>query len=104
MGSYHVAQEAENDLVDIVRYTEERWGLEQSKQYVYELFALFDEIAAHPEPSTRMDIIKDGLRKRLHPKRQHAVYFRIVGEDVENLRVLHSRRDQTNEFGTPPGR
>lgn len=99
MASYRLTRLADGDLVEIARYTRETWGERQREKYIRELFALFEDIAVQPMQSRRVDFIRPGLRKRIHPKRLHVIYFRLGPDGVpEILRVLHTRQNRDKAF------
>jgi len=99
MTLYRVTRLADEDLVSIARYTRRQWGDTQCRTYIEEFFLLFDRIAISPMSSQGADYIRPGLRKQIHPKRMHTVYFRM-GDDgiVEILRVLHAKQDPCSAF------
>lgn len=99
MQPYRIAHQARNDLVNIAKYTCEKWGEEQSERYNAEIFTLINQIAQHPHLGSRVDYILVGLRKRLHAKLQHAIYYRVSADGVpEILRVLHTKQDRKKYF------
>ena len=104
MSAYRLTRQADQDLVSIARYTRVQWGEKQRRKYIQELFQLFERIATNPASGAKADFIKQGLRKRLHPKRQHAIYYRIGGDGiVEILRVLHTKQDRGRELDESTG-
>lgn len=99
MPNYRLTRQANEDLVAIARYTQDTWGHAQRVKYLGELFALFDAIAQEPRLGTKVDFIREGLRKRLHAKRQHAAYYRIAQDGrPEILRVLHTKQNRLGAF------
>lgn len=99
MAHYRITRLADEDLIEIAQYTEQTWGERQCEEYIRELFELFDAIGMNPGASARMDFIKPGLKKRLHHKRKHAVYFRLGDDGIpEILRILHTAEDRHQAF------
>lgn len=99
MAAYRLTRQADQDLVSIARYTRVQWGDKQRKRYIQELFQLFDRIVANPSSGAKADFIKQGLRRWLHPKRQHAISYRLGADGiVEILRVLHTKQDRRKEL------
>ena len=43
----HVQEAASLRLDEIYRYTRDKWGTEQAKRYIVDLFAAFDQIESH---------------------------------------------------------
>lgn len=89
MAAFHLQREAEADLLEIGRYTEERWGREQRVRYLAALDQRFHTVANNPALGKGCDDLYPGLRRILEGS--HVVYFREVGGEVEIVRVLHER-------------
>lgn len=84
---------ARQDLEDIARYTLEHWGRRQMAKYLRELDTTIQKLATDPELLGRdRSHVKPGLRSIPH-KQYHFVFYRVRGETVEIIRVLHQRRD-----------
>ena len=97
--AYRITQIADEDLVSIAGFSLQKWGEAQTRAYIEELFSLFEDIAKKPLASAKADYIQPGLRKQLHPKRQHVIYFRLGGDGtVEILRILHAHQNHENRF------
>ena len=95
MAGYRLTRLADEDLVGIASYTLEQWGEAQRDRYIRELFHQFDWIAQHPASCRRVDFVRPGLRKHLHPSGRHAIYFRMGSDGVsEILRILHTSQDR----------
>ncbi|MFK7888262.1 MAG: type II toxin-antitoxin system RelE/ParE family toxin, partial [Gammaproteobacteria bacterium] len=77
---------AANDLMEIARYGDERFGVAQSDAYRDQLKAHFSRLAQQPKLFAAVDDIRAGYRRSVH-----AVYFRIEGDDVIIVRVLRSQ-------------
>lgn len=88
-----LTKQAQRDLDDIIDYTLQRWGHEQMGRYVRELGATIEQLAERPTRQGRsLDELKPGLRYERH--RQHYfIFYRVEGQRVEILRILHQRRD-----------
>lgn len=97
MPEYVLTHSAESDLIEIARYTRREWGERQRDKYIRELFDLFAAIAADPHLSHNRDRIRPDLKSRRHTK-THTVYFRVEGDTVQILRVLHVRQDVNAAF------
>jgi toxin ParE1/3/4 len=87
---------ARQDLEEIGRYTLERWGRRQMTKYLGQLDKTIQQLASDPENLGQdRSHIKPGLRSLRH-KQYHFVFYRIRGDTVEIIRVLHQRRDWAN--------
>lgn len=83
--------EVDADIEDCADYTIGRWGHEQARLYVGELRAGIERLAL---TATRYPLDEDlltGLRRM--KINHHYVYYLIVGDTVEIIRVLHEARD-----------
>ena len=79
---------AQNDLITIAEYSFEQWGAERAERYVEgvdrvaqqlpELLGITRAVEGYPE------------LRRMHADR-HVLFFRIVDEIVEVVRILHER-------------
>ncbi|MCA9002251.1 MAG: type II toxin-antitoxin system RelE/ParE family toxin [Planctomycetes bacterium] len=92
MANYTLGLGAENDLVEIGRYTARTWGIEQARDYLGKLHEHFNDLGtrgAHPKPAFphRADI----LRSRC----QHHVIFFVITRDRHALilAVFHEAMD-----------
>lgn len=87
MASVRYSRQAEDDLLDIGRYTLETWGAEQADRYLSEIEACCQRLAENAEMGRSCDEIRRGLRKMLH--RKHVVYYRSEAGGVRVSRILH---------------
>jgi plasmid stabilization system protein ParE len=49
MSSYRLLRRARADLLDIARYTADRWDEQQAEQYIKDLFFAFQRLVEFPE-------------------------------------------------------
>ena len=89
MAGFRLTKAARRDLVEIARYTLERWGDEQRVRYLTQLDARFRWLAKHPKLGLASDEIKPGYW-RCHEGR-HVIFYRVVTKSVEIVRILHDR-------------
>lgn len=82
---------AEADLIEIWRYTADRWSKEQADGYLDGLDTAFQRLATQPSMGARRDSVREGYRVLLVG--EHAVYYRVTSAAVHVVRVLHSRMD-----------
>ena len=94
--AYRITQIADEDLVSIAGFSLQKWGEDQTRAYIEELFSLFEDIAKKPLASAKADYIQPGLRKQLHPKRKHVIYFRLGGDGT--VEILHAHQNHENRF------
>ena len=98
---------AEVDLVNIVRWTLENFGLSQAETYRDTLLGAIAELSSGPAPagSKARDEILPGLRT-LHVARhgrrgRHFLLYRVAKSGhIEIVRILHDRMDLSHHL--PP--
>ena len=85
---YRITVAARADLLDIGRYTQKRWGVEQWRKYLAHLQTAFSRVAEHPQLGTPCPEIRRGYLQLFVAR--HRVFYRL-GDDgvVEIIRVLH---------------
>lgn len=89
MSDYRLSELAQLDLFDIADYTFETWGEEQTYRYIDDLEACFRRLARSPGIGRSGEDIRPGYRRLEHQK--HVIFYRIDGEGVLIIRVLHQR-------------
>jgi toxin ParE1/3/4 len=82
---------AEIDLVEIWRFSAERWDSEQADAYVGQILRTCERLADGTLVGRNADGIQPGLRSR--PAGAHVVFYRESADEVLVLRVLHQRMD-----------
>lgn len=91
MNRFLLRKQAENDLADIWRFTERRWNVEQADRYFRRIIDALTQLAGRPDLGRRCDEIRDGYRR--YNVGSHVIFFRMDGENVDVVRILHARRD-----------
>ncbi len=86
MPAYHLTQAAEEDLVRIALYGDERFGEDQSNRYRDQLKDHFSQLAKTPQLYATVDHIRPGYRRSVCGA--HAVYYRLQACDVVIVRIL----------------
>ena len=84
---------AEADLANIWRNGAERWGVAQADRYADSLFALFDLLAEFPEMARARTEFSPPVR--IHPSGAHLLIYRLEGQGVEIIRILHAHQNLT---------
>jgi len=84
---------AETDLSDIWHYGADTWGIEQADRYADGFFALFNLLADFPEIARER--IEFTPPVRIHPSGVHLVIYRVEGEGIEIIRILHAHLNLT---------
>lgn len=91
MPSWRLTVPARQDLLEISEYGLAEWDLVRAESYIDALYEAFDGLARFPENGPRRDRLGAGIRSRISSN--HVVYYRIEGERIDILRLLHVRSD-----------
>lgn len=86
---YRLSELAQLDLFDIADYTFETWGEEQTYRYIGDLEACLKRLAHSPGLGRPCEDIRSGYRRLEHQK--HVIFYRVDGEGVFIIRILHQR-------------
>lgn len=90
-GICRLTPKAEEDLAEIWRYTARVWSPDQADSYLRGLEQKFAALCRNPELARERPEIVPPVR--LSPHRAHLVIYRIEGDAVVILRVVHNRRN-----------
>ena len=92
MRSYLLTVAAHQDIIDIGRFTTEKWGARQRNKYLKQLDDAFLLLARQPEIGKPADAVKPGYRK--FSQGSHVIFYR-EGTDskIVVVRILHSSMD-----------
>jgi toxin ParE1/3/4 len=86
-----ISPEAQADVVDILQFTLEEWGLQQAEKYQGVLDNAFSTIHHNPHLGHRRPDIQ--AEYRAFQAGQHIIVFRTEKKTVYVVRVLHSCMD-----------
>ena len=89
---------AKADLRDIYRYTEEAWSREQADRYVDAPWERFQFMAEEPGRFRLREDLFPGCR--IAPQGKHVILFRIQGDRLAVVRILHGAMDLSRHI--PP--
>jgi toxin ParE1/3/4 len=82
---------AEADLSGIWLHGAASWGVEQAERYADGLFAVFDLLAEFPEMARERAEFTPPVR--IHPSGSHLVIYRLAGQRIEIIRILHAHQN-----------
>ncbi len=88
---FQLTSKAYGDLESIARYTQTTWGVEQRKAYLSRLDQSFHLIAENVWIGKDCDHIREGYCS--HAVGRHLVFYRVEGEAVTIVRILHQSMD-----------
>ncbi len=97
MSFYKITKKAQADLLDIGRFTAEKWGESQRNAYLKHLDNCFSQLAENPNLGIVCDFIAKGYRK--FPQGSHLIFYRQdLKGSVEIIRDLHKSMDVESNF------
>lgn len=92
MANFILTANAVNDLKDIGRFTQKRWGREQRNKYLKILDDSFLDLARNPSMGRESNEIRSGYYKS--PTGSHVIFYRNAAEGlIEIVRILHESMD-----------
>lgn len=91
MSRYVLNPRARADIEDIWEYTAEHWGVDQAEEYVRMLQQTIEMLALERYKGRPVDDLRPGYRK--YPAASHMLFYRLSGDGIEVVRVLHRRMD-----------
>jgi toxin ParE1/3/4 len=96
MSRFALTPRAPADLDAIWNYTAENWGRDQAGRYIRLIRAAVEAVAASPKIGKSCDGIREGYRK--YPAGSHVLFYRLAGNRIEVVRILHRRMDFDRQF------
>jgi len=87
---------AREDFVAILRYTLATWGEAQMLGYREKLESALDRVAENPELGRQRTELAQGYRSIAVGS--HMIIYRIAGQTLDIVRILHSRMDPTTQL------
>lgn len=98
MYNIRFAEQADTDLLGIYVYTYNAWNEEQAIRYTAGLKDALNKLTYNPSRIGTVDrsVVRPGYRSYRY--QSHLVFYRIVSNDVEVVRILHKRMDITQQF------
>lgn len=84
------------DLQDIHSYGEANWGQRRARNYIAELYELFDELGQRPGLGVLRAELGEAMRS--FPKGSHITFYRARGDRIIVARVVHGSMDHARLF------
>ncbi len=102
MPNFSLTEAAKNDLKNIARFTQKRWGREQRNHYLKSLDDCFYQLSSNPAMGKACGEIRPGYHK--FPTGSHVAYYRTKSnQQIEIVRILHENMDVNTQFLNEPG-
>jgi toxin ParE1/3/4 len=92
-----ITARAFSDLADVFELGQEIWGREQSEAYFNNVLASLRRLETFPLMAPELPDRRDGVR-RLNTG-SHMALYRLEGDTVRILRILHQRMDPSRHLG-----
>ena len=96
MSRYVLTPLAVEDLREIARYTQKKWGALQTDRYGEELELALQQLSLTPEVGKKREAIMPGVRS--FRVVQHVAFYLIRKNQITVLRILHPRRNANEAF------
>lgn len=90
MAQYVITEPAEEDLREITFYIADD-NLDAAFSMLDRFTERFEKLASMPQSGRRRD--EFGPNVRSFPEGSYVVFYRVIGEEIEIIRVLHGSRD-----------
>jgi toxin ParE1/3/4 len=89
-------EEAILDLEEIWTYTFTTWSPAQADRYHSLVIKEIEFLAANPESGKMLDHLRKGYRSS--KVKSHYIFYRIISNDLEIIRILHESMDIPNRL------
>lgn len=89
--------QASRDIIEVIAYTKERWGIIQAREYRKLLQEAIEAIVKDPSRGKPRDDVRPGIRafhigQRGRPAR-HILFYQLGANTLEIVRFLHHAMD-----------
>ncbi len=92
MRLYQLTVAARKDMIEIGRFTTEKWSVRQRNKYLKQLDDAFHLLARQPEIGKPADDVKSGYRK--FSQGSHVIFYREGSDSkIVVVRILHGSMD-----------
>ena len=89
-----ISKKAVADLEEIWLYTVEKWSADQADRYYNLIFDEINYICTNSNSGKSMEHVRKGYRAS--KVKSHFIFYRIVNNTIEVIRILHERMDIGN--------
>jgi toxin ParE1/3/4 len=84
------------DLEEIWLYTGEKWSVDQADRYYNLIFDEIKYICRNSNSGKSMEHVRKGYRAS--KVKSHFIFYRVVNDTIEVIRILHERMDIGNRI------
>ena len=96
MAVLDVTSAARADLIALVQHGTERFGFDVAEAYANRIAAALKRLEDFPESGPRLAWRTDNVRKLTVGS--HSAFFRVEGDIVRIIRILHQRMDPSRHL------
>ncbi len=89
--SYKLSRTAENQIADIVEYTDDTFGSNQTDAYIAGLESSFDLLVRFPRMGVAAFEIKDGWRRYRY--QSHYIFYSVKPDHLFVEAIIHVKQD-----------
>ena len=93
---FAISKKAVADLEEIWLYTVEKWSTDQADRYYNLIFDEINYICRNSNSGKSMEHFRKGYRAS--KVKSHFIFYRIVNDTIEVIRILHERMDIGNRL------
>lgn len=93
---YIISKKAVMDLEEIWLFTVDKWLVAQAYRYYLLIIDEIDFICKNITCGKPLDNIRKGYRTT--KVKSHLIFYRVVNDTVEIIRILHERMDMENRL------
>jgi len=91
-----ISKKAVSDLEEIWLYTVEKWSVEQADRYYNLIFDEINYLCKNSAAGKSMEYVRKGYRTS--KVKSHLIFYRILNNTIEVIRILHERMDIENRL------
>jgi len=88
---YVISKKAISDLEEIWYHTVQKWSADQANRYYDLILEKVNHICEKPDSGKSFDHIRKGYRAS--KVKSHIIFYKVVNDSIEVIRVLHERMD-----------
>ncbi|MDR3489815.1 MAG: type II toxin-antitoxin system RelE/ParE family toxin [Bradyrhizobium sp.] len=91
MSGYVLKPRAQRDIEEIWDYSAATWDADQAELYIRQIQRALQLLAVDPRLGRACEDLRAGYRK--FPSGSHLIFYRLLDDSIEVVRVLHERMD-----------
>ena len=91
-----ISKKAVSDLEEIWLYSVEKWSIDQADRYYNLIFDEINYICKNTNAGKSMEHVRKSYRAS--KVKSHLIFYRVLGETVEIIRILHELMDVGNRL------